>query len=153
MSERVDLGADAPSPVPFPAAEADARAARIVFHDGGCPVCRAEIGWYRDMRGAGAIDWVDVASEALPAELPEGYDRERLLKRFTIIRRDGAVVDGAKGFVALWRALGPTRWLGILSDRWPVLPVAELGYRMFLRLRPVWRRGGVAAGPPSQRGS
>jgi predicted DCC family thiol-disulfide oxidoreductase YuxK len=119
----------------------DPRAAEAVFHDGDCPVCRREIGWYSTMRGGEAIDWIDVA-RADASGLPEGRSREQLLRRFTVRRRDGAVVDGARGFVALWRAIGPTRPLGILCDRWPLVQVAEIAYRAFLRVRVLWRAGG-----------
>lgn len=111
------------------------RAAATVFYDGACPVCRREIGWYRGMRGAEAVRWSDIAAEAAPP----GFDRAALLKRFTVIRGDGEVVTGAEGFAALWRALGPTRWLGVLSDRQPFLWIGERLYRLFLRLRTSWR--------------
>jgi predicted DCC family thiol-disulfide oxidoreductase YuxK len=113
----------------------DGRAAATVFYDGGCPVCRREIGWYRAMRGADGIRWVDIASE----EPPEGFARDELLRRFTILRRDGAATSGARAFVALWRALGPTRLLGRALDRAPFLQMGELAYRAFLRLRTGWR--------------
>lgn len=114
----------------------DPRAARAVYFDGGCPVCRAEITWYRRMRGADRIFWVDVAADPVP----EMFERATLLRRFTITRRDGATVTGAQAFVALWRGLGPTRLLGLGMDRWPLVPIAELAYRAFLRLRLGWRR-------------
>lgn len=133
------IGASSPD-AGKPTGAGDPRAAAAVFHDGGCPVCRREIGWYRGMTGAGAVEWVDVSVPDLPPSAPPGMDRESLLRRFTIRRRDGAVVDGAQGFVALWRALGPTRWLGILCDRWPLVQIAEIAYRLFLRVRIAWRR-------------
>ena len=114
---------------------AQPRAAATVFYDGACPVCAREIGWYRGMRGAETVDWRDIARE----EPPAGFDRAALLGRFTVIRRDGSVVDGAPAFAALWRALGPTRLLGRLADRQPFLWIGEGLYRLFLRLRTAWR--------------
>ncbi|MEM6549782.1 MAG: DUF393 domain-containing protein [Pseudomonadota bacterium] len=116
------------------------RAAATVFFDGACPVCRREISWYRGMVGADAVAWVDVAADLPAAELPAGKDRQALLGRFTVTRQDGAVVDGAAGFVALWRALGPTRRIGAVLDRWPFVALGEIAYRLFLRLRRLWRR-------------
>ncbi|GMG84100.1 hypothetical protein LNKW23_33140 [Paralimibaculum aggregatum] len=115
----------------------DSRAARIVYYDGDCPVCRREIGWYRAMRGAGGIAWIDIARA--DAALPEGRDRAALLRRFTIARRDGRLVSGAEAFAALWRGLGPTRLLGRLVDRQPFRGLGERLYRLFLRLRTAWR--------------
>ncbi|MEM0988081.1 MAG: DUF393 domain-containing protein [Pseudomonadota bacterium] len=118
----------------------DARAAARVFFDGGCPVCRREIGWYQKMRGGDAIEWVDVdASETVPAGLPSDITRDDLLKRFTIVRRDGAVVSGGPGFIALWRGLGPTRFLGRLTDHRIGAFLGERAYRFFLRVRKLWR--------------
>lgn len=125
-----DIAADTPG-------AADPRRAEIVFYDGGCPVCRREIGWYREMRGADAMRWIDVLSPDAP--LPAGRDRSALLKRFTVARADGAVVTGAEAFASMWRGLGPTRWLGRLVDRQPLRTIAELAYRAFLRLRRAWR--------------
>lgn len=108
-----------------------------MWYDGACPVCRREIGWYRGMRGAEGIDWIDVSAPDAP--LPEGRDRAALLRRFTVRRRDGRLADGAEGFAALWRALGPTRLLGRLADREPFRTLGEAAYRAFLRLRTAWR--------------
>jgi len=115
----------------------DPRAAVAVYYDGACPVCRREIGWYTAMRGAAGIRWIDVADPAAP--LPDGLDREALLRRFTVRRRDGETATGAAGFSALWRALGPTRALGVVTDRQPFRLVGEGLYRFFLRVRALWR--------------
>ena len=111
------------------------RAAATVFYDGNCPVCRREIGWYRAMRGAEIMDWYDIANVAPPEDL----DRAALMKRFTVIRRNGEMASGANAFAALWRGLRPTRWLGVLADRQPFLWIGEQLYRVFLRLRMSWR--------------
>lgn len=116
---------------------ADPRAAATVFYDGGCPVCRREIGWYRGMRGGDKIAWRDISDPAAP--IPPGHDRAAMLGRFTVLRRDGSPATGAAGFSALWRALGPTRPLGRLTDRHPFRAAGEMLYRLFLRLRPLWR--------------
>ncbi len=116
---------------------ADPNAAEAVWYDGACPVCTREIGWYRRMRGAEDVRWIDVSRPDAP--LPEGETREALLGRFTVARRSGALASGAAGFSALWRALGPTRTLGRLTDREPFRTVGEGLYRLFLRLRRIWR--------------
>lgn len=117
-------------------APADPRAAAVVFHDAACPLCRREIATYRRMAGAGGIDWVDAGA----ADPPEGLTRADLLGRFTVLRADGRVARGAEGFAALWRALGPLAPLGRLVDRQPFLWLGERLYRLFLRIRQLWRR-------------
>lgn len=123
---------------PADAATSDTRGASVVWYDGACPVCRREIGWYARLDGAEAVRWIDVADPS--AELPGGYDRAALLARFTVRRRDGAVVSGAPAFIAVWRALGPTRLLGRLTDREPFRALGGVLYRAFLTLRRLWRR-------------
>lgn len=118
----------------------DPRAAARVFFDGGCPVCRREIGWYTGMPGGTAVEWIDIsASDEVPSGLPEGTTIAGLLRRFTIARHDGRVVSGGPGFIALWRALGPTRWLGRCLDHAAGRWAGEVAYRGFLKIRPLWR--------------
>ncbi|MEL6475955.1 MAG: DUF393 domain-containing protein [Pseudomonadota bacterium] len=114
----------------------DKRAARRVFFDGGCPICRREIGWYQSRQGAEAIDWVDLVTDPIPP----GLDRHSLLNRFTVERGDHVLAAGAGGFIALWRALPATRFFGRLADNALIRWGLERGYRGFLVLRRMWRR-------------
>lgn len=111
------------------------RAARRVYYDGGCPVCRREIAWYRSRRGGEGVDWVDLTNTVLPP----GLDRAAMMKRFTVERADGAVVSGAAGFVALWRALPATGVLGRIVDNHIAIWILERAYRGFLGIRGMWR--------------
>ncbi|MFK7943283.1 MAG: DUF393 domain-containing protein [Paracoccaceae bacterium] len=118
----------------------DPRAAARVFYDGGCPVCRREIGWYTAMPGGEQIEWLDISIKPdVPEGLPSGTTTDDLMRRFTIARHDGAIVSGGPGFIALWRGLGPLRWLGRLTDHAPGRWAGEVAYRCFLRLRRLWR--------------
>ncbi|MEL6574940.1 MAG: DUF393 domain-containing protein [Pseudomonadota bacterium] len=121
------------------AGASDPRAAATVWYDGGCPICSREVAGYKRMAGADEVEWIDVAS-APDASLPEGTDRQQLLARFTVRRTDGALADGAAGFFALWRQLRPTARVARLFDRTPFTQIAEGAYRLFLMLRPLWRR-------------
>ena len=95
------------------------------------------------MRGGAQIDWLDISpSDAVPVGSPPGLTRDDLLRRFTITRADGQTVSGGAGFIALWRALGPTRWLGRLFDNPVGVWLGEIAYRGFLRLRLLWRKAG-----------
>ncbi|MEL6766201.1 MAG: DUF393 domain-containing protein [Pseudomonadota bacterium] len=121
------------------AGTSDPRAATTVWYDGGCPICSREVAGYKRMTGAEDVEWIDVAS-APDAALPEGADRKQLLARFTVRRSDGALADGAAGFFALWRQLRPTARVARIFDRAPFTQIAEGAYRLFLTLRPLWRR-------------
>ncbi|MEM6744662.1 MAG: DUF393 domain-containing protein [Pseudomonadota bacterium] len=118
------------------ASAADPAAACEVFYDGACPLCRREIATYRKMDGMDAIDWRDVAADEFAA--PD-LDRDAALKRFHVRLESGEIVSGARAFLAVWRRsprLGP---IARLLDRRPFVDVLELGYRGFLKIRPLWR--------------
>lgn len=118
--------------------ETHPRAATRVYYDGGCPVCRREIGWYLSRRGADRIDWVDVSGDGA-LDGPPGLSRDDLMRRFTVERGDGATARGAAGFVAVWRALPGTARIGRLLDNRLAVWIGERLYRLMLAVRPMWR--------------
>lgn len=114
----------------------DPAAAAEVFFDGACPLCRAEIAQYRRMRGAESVAWRDASAGAAPAEI----GREAALARFHVRRADGALVSGFRAFLAVWRVNPRLAPLARLLDRPPFTWAGEAAYRLFLRVRPLWRR-------------
>jgi ubiquinone biosynthesis monooxygenase Coq7 len=127
-------------------AEPCAGAALTVLYDGACPLCRREIALYRGLAADRPLAFVDVSDAS--ASLPLGADRARLLARFHVLRADGSMADGARGFVALWAALPGWRWLARLASAPGVTPLMELAYRAFLHLRPAMQRVAGAFEPP-----
>ena len=109
-----------------------------VYYDGGCPVCSREIAMYRRESGAVRCLWVDASScpeSALGTDLP----REAALARIHVRRADGALVDGARAFALLWRALPRFAWAGRLASAGPFPRLFDAAYWIFLRVRPLWR--------------
>lgn len=115
----------------------DAAPLPTVYYDGGCPVCSREIGVYRRRPGADAFAWVDVTQAG--AALGPGLTPDAALARMHVRRADGALVSGAAAFGEIWRGLPGLRWLGRMLAIPPVAALAELGYRVFLRVRKAWR--------------
>lgn len=109
-----------------------------VYFDGSCPVCTREMGWYRHMRGAEEIHWIDAAC-CDPATLGEDLSREAALARLHVRLPSGQLCSGARAFATLWSALPATRWAGRVASRPGIVHVLELGYRGFLKLRRLWR--------------
>ncbi|MBV5258822.1 DUF393 domain-containing protein [Synechococcus moorigangaii CMS01] len=111
-----------------------------VFFDGSCPMCRAEIGYYR-RRGAGAA-FHDVHTS--PDGLPEGLSPDAAMARFHVRTPSGEIVSGARAFAELWKVTPGWRWLGRIAAAPPLIWVLELAYRLFLPVRPalqrLWRR-------------
>ena len=112
-----------------------APARTTVFFDGGCPVCRREIGFYRARRGAERIDWVDVSASD-EAEVAPGLCRRDAMARFHVRSADGQMVSGARAFIVLWRVLPAFRPVGLILSAPPLPWISEQAYRLFLWLRP-----------------
>jgi predicted DCC family thiol-disulfide oxidoreductase YuxK len=108
----------------------------LVWHDGGCPLCRREIALMRRLDRGGAIRFID-ASEAEQGDCP--IDRAALLRRFHACE-DGRLLSGAAAFAAMWRAIPLLRPLGLVARVPWVLALLERTYGVFLRLRPALQR-------------
>ncbi|WP_306119589.1 MULTISPECIES: DUF393 domain-containing protein [unclassified Roseitalea] len=113
-----------------------ARAPIEVFYDGGCPVCRMEVGYFDRHDRAGTIDWIDITGLA-DAELPPAKSRQELLGRFHVRERgcDRWHV-GVDAFARIWRQLPVWRRFAFVFGVPGFRQLAELGYRVFLR----WQR-------------
>ena len=105
-----------------------------VFFVGSCPLCRAEIGYYRRKDQAGALCFVDVSQPG--AMTLEGINQQRAMERFHVRARDGRVLSGAAAFVEVWTRLPKWRWAARAASLPGALAALELGYRMFLPVRP-----------------
>ena len=110
-----------------------------VFFDGSCPLCRAEIGYYSRKDQAGALCFVDVSEAG--AATPEGITQQRAMERFHVRAHDGRVLSGAAAFVEVWTRLPKWRWAARAASLPGALAALELGYRMFLPVRPFISRG------------
>lgn len=109
-----------------------------VYYDGGCPICRREIGFYKAHTGPQDFEWVDVSSDD-PALLGPGLTREKALARIHVRRSDGTLLTGAAAFAEMWQRMPGFRWLGRLIAVPPFTFCAEVAYRVFLRVRKLWR--------------
>ncbi len=111
----------------------------IVFFDGSCPLCRAEIDLYRRQDGEGLIQFVDVSADN--AALDPRLTPATALARFHVRAADGTLQSGAAAFVTLWSALPAWRVAARVARLPGATPLLELAYRAFLRVRPLLSRG------------
>jgi len=105
--------------------------APVVYFDGGCPLCRAEIGLYR-RQGAHA-QFVDISDGE---NAPDEVGCDAALKRFHVRRADGALVSGMAAFAELWKSTPGWRWAGRIAALPPFVWIGEGLYRAFLLVRP-----------------
>lgn len=113
----------------------------LVLYDGSCPLCRREIGIYRDLQPNAPLCFADISDPALP--LPDGVSgptRAQLMARFHVRAADGQLLSGAAAFLALWATLPGWRWLARLGSLPGAAWAMEGAYRLFLRLRPRLQR-------------
>ncbi|MCZ4317281.1 DUF393 domain-containing protein [Comamonadaceae bacterium G21597-S1] len=110
-----------------------------VLYDGACPLCRREIGLYRDLPASARLHFEDVSASG--AVVPDGVTRAELLARFHVRQADGRLLSGAQAFLAMWALLPGWRWLARAGRIPGVAWLMERAYRGFLRLRPVLQRG------------
>lgn len=106
----------------------------IVYYDGGCPLCRREIGFYQRLDRGGRIAWSDASVNA-SALAAEGVGQDEALARIYAHEADGRLISGAAVFVAIWRRLPGFRWLAPVAGWTPVLAVLERAYVWFARRR------------------
>ena len=111
----------------------------IVFFDGSCPLCRAEIDLYRRQDGEGLIQFVDVSADNVP--LDPRLTPATAQARFHVRAADGTLQSGAAAFVTLWSALPAWRVAARVARLPGATPLLELAYRAFLRVRPLLSRG------------
>jgi predicted DCC family thiol-disulfide oxidoreductase YuxK len=105
-----------------------------VYFDGSCPLCRAEIGYYREKDRAGALCFVDVSDPG--ASGPEGISQQRAMERFHVRAGNGQIISGAAAFVEIWARLPGWRWAARAAALPGALTVLQFGYEMFLPVRP-----------------
>ncbi len=110
-----------------------------LYYDGGCPVCSREVAMYRRQPGAQDVCWVD-ASRCDAADLGPGLSRDAAMSKLYLRLPDGRLVSGAMAFATLWQSLPRLACLGRLLGARPVVWLLEAVYRLFLLLRPAWRK-------------
>ncbi|MBM3408637.1 MAG: DUF393 domain-containing protein [Betaproteobacteria bacterium] len=115
----------------------------VVFFDGSCPLCRAEINYYRRRDKGQALCLVDVSVPGAP--VPPGLDRDKALSRFHVVADDGKLLSGAAAFAEVWKKVPGWRYAGRLASLPAVSRVLESCYRLFLLLRPTLVRAFVLA--------
>lgn len=102
-----------------------------VYYDGACPLCRAEMSYYR--RCGSNAQFTDLTQEGAS---PEGVSCDAALKRFHARDESGRLRSGAAAFAALWRVTPGWRWLGVIGGAPPFVWIGEGLYRLFLPIRP-----------------
>lgn len=110
-----------------------------VYFDGSCPLCRREIGFYKNSAGADQIRWEDI-SRVLDGQVAGDLSCQQAMARFHVRAADGSLKSGAAAFVELWLSLKNWYWLGWMFAHPPGVWFLEKCYVGFLRIRPAIQR-------------
>lgn len=106
----------------------------VVFYDGGCPVCRREIGHYRRLDRTNAIEWRDVFAE--PDALDgSGVDWHTAMQRFHARDENGTLRSGVDAFAMVWEHLPFWRWLARVVRGLRLTRPLDAVYRWYARRR------------------
>ena len=117
-----------------------ARPKATVFYDGGCPLCRREIGFYRSRRGGEQISWIDVSQADEDEQVAPGLCTEAALARFHLRDEEGRIIRGGRAFAHLWSLLPGFRPFGRLLLLPPLSWLLDPAYDVFLKFRPGLQR-------------
>ena len=110
-----------------------------VYFDGSCPLCRREIGFYKNSAGADQIRWEDI-SRVLDGQVAGDLSCQQAMARFHVRAAVGSLKSGAAAFVELWLSLKNWYWLGWMFAHPPGVWFLEKCYVGFLRIRPAIQR-------------
>ena len=85
-----------------------------VFYDGSCPLCRSKMEQYRLRGHEGRLVFVDVTAPEFDP-VPYAVPMSDFMYELHAIDGSGNLYCGVDAFRAIWRALPPSTWYGLLG--------------------------------------
>jgi len=106
-----------------------------LFYDGGCPLCRREIGYYQRLDSAARVTWLDIDADPSPLK-SHGVTPEQAMALIHAVDADGRLQVGVPAFLAVWEQLPYWRVLPPLLRAVPMaIPLAGAAYSVWARNR------------------
>ncbi len=106
-----------------------------IYFDGLCVVCASEINHYRRLPGAESFKFEDItAVDFDPAA--HGLDPQQVHKVMHVRDKFGELHTGVDAFRVIWQDLPRYHFLARLSTRPVVRWGLDLGYNVFVKIRP-----------------
>lgn len=129
-----DQPASCPAPASSNRVSVECGGQTTMFYDGGCPLCRREVGHYQRLDRARRIRWINIDTE--PEELERlGITQEEGMRRLHALNADGQLVTGTYAFATIWSELPYYRRIGHLVKRLRILKLLDRAYELFARWR------------------
>lgn len=117
-----------------------------VFYDGLCRVCAAEIQTYQKMKGAEAIDFVDITLPSFDAK-KEGLDPFLVHKELHGKDEEGNWHVGVAAFIMIWARLPSLKWLSRWAQKAWLNSFLQMNYKVFVKIRPYLPRKSCEESP------
>lgn len=111
-----------------------------LFWDGGCPLCKREISYYKWIDVEKRVNWVDI--DADPSQLDQhGVSLDAALAKIHGLDQHGKLVVGVPAFLAVWEVLPYWSALPPLVRSFPfAMPLVDMAYAWWAK-----RRLGISA--------
>ena len=106
-----------------------------LYFDGLCAVCSREIAWYQRKDTRSEIEFKDITDPKFSAET-EGLDPRAVQTYFHVRDATGRLFIGVDGFIEIWRVLPGFGSLAKAATLPPVHLALQLGYQVFVKVRP-----------------
>ena len=105
------------------------------YIDGGCPLCSREVRFLKSKNAD--IDFVDVADETCGLD---ANTRAEYIRFMHVRDTDGSFHKGAAAFALMYQSTPGMGLMGRLLGLPIIRHVGDGAYRLFLFVRPLWRR-------------
>jgi len=110
------------------------KAELTILFDGLCPICAREIAFMRRRDRHGRLGFIDIAAAEFDPQ-DWGLSTPQAIARIHAFDAQGRMLEGMEVFRRAYGLIG-LGWIVAWSG-WPLLrPIADLGYRLFARIRP-----------------
>jgi len=106
-----------------------------VYYDGACYICSREIDLYKRKDTDKRINFTDISRPEFDAQ-KERLDASKVQRLFHVRSRDGNILVGVDGFIAIWDELKSFNFLARLARIRLVRFFLDLGYKLFVVIRP-----------------
>lgn len=107
----------------------------VIFYDGLCVLCSAEIEHYRKQKGSDRFLFIDITTPDFKSEA-HGVDPYAVHKVMHVKDPKGQLHTGVEAFRAIWRELPRYKFLYKWTDNKLAQSILGLGYNGFVLVRP-----------------
>jgi predicted DCC family thiol-disulfide oxidoreductase YuxK len=106
-----------------------------IYFDGLCLACSTVINHYRRLPGSEKFQFIDITNPSFKPE-EHGIDPKLAHKVMHVRDTNGQLQQGVEAFRAIWQELPRYQFLYRLSARKTVNKLLQLGYTVFVQVRP-----------------